>query len=127
LTAPRRRLIEILERVIPGFVALLANHRPRSLGGRTLTEVLETGERHPERLAALFRSWQSAPWRMYRARPSLVFAVLGQARHDGRLSPEQESTVLAKLLTHWALQSSLQSSAACASTPPLRTCRAMAV
>ena len=40
---------------------------------------------------------------MYRAAPSLVFAVLGQARADGRVSPEDESHLLAKLLTHWAL------------------------
>jgi hypothetical protein len=39
----------------------------------------------------------------------LVFAVLGQARADGQLSPEDEAVLLAKLLTHWALRSSLNS------------------
>jgi hypothetical protein len=127
LAAQRRQFIAILERTIPGFVALLVNHRPRSLRGRTLAEVLETGERQPARLSALFRMWRSTPWKMYRARPSLVFAVIGQARADGTLSPEQESTILAKLLTHWALRSSLDSSVRCAVAPPVRPRRAIAV
>jgi hypothetical protein len=51
---------------------------------------------------------------MYQARPTLVFAALGQARSDGRLSPAKESIVLGKLLTHWALRATLDSSSACA-------------
>jgi hypothetical protein len=51
---------------------------------------------------------------MYEASPALVFAVLGQARADGRLSPEDESALLAKLLTHWALASTLAGAARCA-------------
>jgi hypothetical protein len=51
---------------------------------------------------------------MYRAPPTLVFAVIGQARADGQLTPEEESTVLGKLLTHWALRTTLNVSAVCA-------------
>ena len=54
---------------------------------------------------------------MYRAPPSLVFAVIGQARSDNRLSPEDESLLLGKLLTHWALASTLDTSQACAAAP----------
>ena len=67
---------------------------------------------------SLFRTWRRLPPLMYRARPSLVFAVLGQARADGRLSPENESELLGKLLTHWALRSTLDVSAACALRRP---------
>jgi hypothetical protein len=52
---------------------------------------------------------------MYERSPSLTFAVLGQARMDGRLTPEEESTILAKLLTHWALKTTLDMSFYCAS------------
>ena len=52
---------------------------------------------------------------MYQTAPSLTFAVLGQARIDGQLSPEEESTILAKLLTHWALKTTLDMSFYCAS------------
>ena len=55
-----------------------------------------------------------APAGMYRARPTLVFAVLGQARADGRLSPEDESVLIGKLLTFWALKTVLDTSYECA-------------
>jgi hypothetical protein len=51
---------------------------------------------------------------MYRARPILVFAVLGQARADGHLSPEDESVLIGKLLTFWALKTMLATSYECA-------------
>jgi hypothetical protein len=51
---------------------------------------------------------------MYEARPSKVFAAIGQARLDGRINPEDESRLLAKLLTHWALAGTLKSAVRCA-------------
>ena len=50
---------------------------------------------------------------MYRTRPTLVFAALGQARADGRLSPEDESVLIGKLLTFWALKTVLDTSYEC--------------
>ncbi|MGH8498073.1 MAG: hypothetical protein ACRERV_04600, partial [Methylococcales bacterium] len=38
---------------------------------------------------------------------------IGQARADGRMSPELESAILAKLLTHWAVRSTLNEAEAC--------------
>lgn len=99
---------------MPGFVALLVNHRPKALRGRSLIEVLDVPGRQPARLAGIFRSWNRSPADMYRAAPTLVFAVLGQARADGQLRPEDESVLLAKLLTNWALRSTLDTSFACA-------------
>jgi len=107
LDASRRALFAELEAAMPGFVGLLVNHRPAALRGRSLSEALEVDERSPAKLAALFLQWRRTPERMYRAAPSLVFAVVGQARADGRLSPEEESHLLAKLLTHWALRNAL--------------------
>jgi hypothetical protein len=54
---------------------------------------------------------------MYKAPPSLVFAVIGQAKADGRLGPEDESDLLARLLTHWAMRSTLDAAAACTMLP----------
>jgi hypothetical protein len=105
LDGERRRLFAGLLTAMPGFVGQLVNHRPPALRGATLAEALAVDERRPDRLDALFRRWQSAPKAMYSAAPSLVFAVLGQARADGRLSPEEESHLFMKLLTHWALRS----------------------
>jgi hypothetical protein len=110
----RRTLLARLEAQMPAFVALLVSHRPPRLSGRTLPEVLETATRAPARLAILFSAWSQAPAGMYRARPTLVFAVLGQARADGRLSPEDESALVGKLLTFWALKTTLDTSYECA-------------
>jgi hypothetical protein len=80
-------------------------------------EAMKTEQRTPARLTALFRAWSGTPQQMYRAPPSLVFAVLGQAKTDGELSPEDESDLLAKLLTFWAMRSTLDTSAYCAAIP----------
>ncbi len=114
LEPERARLLGLLQSHLPGFVSLLISHRPRSLRGRSLVEVMGVEERRPARLQVLFSGWRRNPARMFRAPPSLVFAVIGQARADGRLDPTEESSVLGKLLTHWALRSTLDVSAACA-------------
>lgn len=114
LDGERQRLINILESITPGFIALLANHRPKTLRGKTLMEVMSVRNRQPDQLAAHYQSWRSSPARMRTTPPSLVFAVIGQAKADGRMSPEDESRLLTNLLTHWALSSTLNTSALCA-------------
>lgn len=121
LDAERKALLSRLEAAMPEFAALLANHRPASLRGRSLREVMEVEQRKPEQLAKLFQKWENAPAQMYRAPPSLVFAALGQAKADGKLNPEDESDLLAKLLSYWAMRSTLDTSASCAALPRRRT------
>ena len=41
---------------------------------------------------------------MQSAKPTLAFAVIGQARADGAISPQQESQTLGELLTLWAVR-----------------------
>ena len=50
----------------------------------------------------------------HRARPTLVFATLGQARVNRRLTPEDEGTLFARLLRFWALKTTLDTSYECA-------------
>ena len=120
LDEERRRLLVRLEAGMPEFVDLVMNHRPKSLRGAALAEAMETEERQPMHLSEYFRSWHRQPALMRTASPSLVFAVIGQARADGKMSPEEESNTLAKLLTHWALRSTLDTSAICAAIPRAR-------
>jgi hypothetical protein len=110
-------LFAAVQASMPAFVTLLVNHRPKALRGRSLMDVMDTQARQPARLSALYEAWNSNPSLMYRAAPSLVFATIGQARADGRLGPEDESTILSKLLTYWALRATLNMSEICASTP----------
>jgi hypothetical protein len=112
-------LAQLLESM-PAFVTLLINHRPRALRGRSLMEVMDVAPRQPARLAALYRQWGANPADMYRASPVLVFAVIGQARADGGITPEDESALLSKLLTYWALRATVNISELCAAAPALR-------
>jgi hypothetical protein len=114
LEREQHALIQRLAAHIPAFVALLLNHRPPRLRGRSLPEVLRTTERSPARLAALFSTWSTDPAAMYRAEPTLVFAVLGQAHADRRLGVEDESALVGKLLTFWALKTTLDTTYECA-------------
>ena len=107
LRAETRKLLELVMATLPGFVGVLVNHRPRSLRGKSVAEVLSTHERQPHRLTAHYETWKGSPSRMRTAPPSFVFAVIGQAKVNGSLSPEAESKMLAYLLTYWALQSTL--------------------
>src|SRR5215469_15031828 len=82
------RLLARLQAIMPAFITVLVEHRPASLHGRTLKQVLPVSELQPARLITLYNLWCRMPERMYRAPPTLVFAVIGQARSDDRLSPE---------------------------------------
>ncbi len=114
LQPEHRRIFALLEGTIPAFVNLLMMHRPARLRGKSLREVLQAEERQPSRLREMFRLWQRSKPAMYATRPSMAFAVIGQARADDAISPEQESAAVSRLLTHWALRSSLDASAICA-------------
>jgi hypothetical protein len=117
LDGERRKLLAQLQQTLVEFVTIMIDHRPQALRGRSLREAMKVEERTPARLAAFFSAWNKAPQQMYRAPPSLVFAVLGQAKADGGLSPNDESDLLAKLLTFWAMRSTLDASAYCAAIP----------
>ena len=65
------------------LVAVLLNHRPAALKGRSLVEALDIDQLRPARLRALLIRWRIAPHEMYRARPIVVFAAIGQGRADG--------------------------------------------
>jgi hypothetical protein len=113
----KRRLLAVLQATMPAFVSLLVDHRPRALRGKSLTEVMPVADRQPGRLAAYYRSWGGSPVPMREASPTLAFAVIGQARADGKMTPEEESRTVANLLTYWAMRSALDISAICATQP----------
>lgn len=117
LDQERRAVILGLESSIPEFVSLLKDHRPETLKGRSLGEAMEAADRSPHRLMALFRIWTVTPAEMYRAPPTLVLAVLGQAKANGAIGPEDESDLISKLLIHWAMRSTLEPSFEFAALP----------
>jgi hypothetical protein len=118
LDVPRRGLIHRLTNSVPQLVRVLAEVRPPSLRGRTLADTLIYDELSPERLSSVFESWREQPRRLWSAPPTLVFAVFGRARITGRLSPDSEDQLLGKLITRWALASTLDIAAQCAVQAP---------
>lgn len=110
----RLRLFSRLEESLPQFVELLADHRPVSLGGASLLEVLSSETLQPDRLADDYQAWRASRSEIRRASPTHVFAVMGQARMDGRISPEEEGSLLSKMLTYWALRRRTQGDRSCA-------------
>ncbi len=121
LADAHRRTIDRLDATIPAFVQFLVAHRPPSLRGATLAQALTMPGRRPEQLAAYYGRFRAQPSAMTAVPPSLVFAVIGQARANGAVTPEVESRVLSRLLTDWALRSSLDTSARCAAPRPVLT------
>jgi hypothetical protein len=100
-----RALLAAFASTMPEFVDVLMTHRPASLRGRSLAEVMDTAARTPARLGEYYRAWGTTMARLTRIPPSLAFATIGQARADGRITPEVESRTLVDLLYYWALRS----------------------
>jgi hypothetical protein len=114
LDAERGDKLHGLRDTLPDFAALLARHQPAALGGRTLVAALGAPDRQPARLRTLWKAWRREPDGIRAASPSLAFAVIGQARWDGALSPEEESEWLGRLLTFWALRGTIDLTELCA-------------
>lgn len=103
LPIEKKQIIQELKQILPFFAKLVANHTPKSLNGLVLKDIFPYSERQPEVLLANFRKWQQDKQQMINARPTLVFAVVGQAKASGLINAREESKLLTKLLTQWAL------------------------
>jgi hypothetical protein len=109
----RQELFRSLRASMPHLVRLLLEHRPPSLGGRRLRDVLPTKGRDPQSLGGLAQRWRTEA-RAYRSvAPSLAFAVLGQGRWSGLVTPAEESRIVGDLLTFLALRSTLDLTQIC--------------
>jgi hypothetical protein len=101
-----------LRATIPDFVSVLLGHRPARLRGRSLGEALRDPQLQREALLRRFSAWETQPDRMALERPTVAFAVLGQARASGRLTPERENRLLRRLIASWAVRSALETARA---------------
>lgn len=99
----QRGLVRMLEETLPDFVRLILDHRPGPLKGKAVREVFPIAGRQPAKLRELYQLWIKRPDAIYKARPALVFATIGQARVDRAISPFEENRLLSKVLWQWAL------------------------
>jgi hypothetical protein len=104
LNADKRLTIKKLESILPAFVQLLIQHRPKSLKGIALQSIFPLKIRQPARLRRHWKMCKSKPDTIYGFRPAMVFALVGQARADNQITPEEEYTLLSKMLYRWALK-----------------------
>lgn len=107
LPAERQRELVAIEAAIPEFVSFVLGRRIPSMNGSPLAALFPTRTRRPEQLLDLFARWNGDVGVMARQPPSLVFAAFGQSRAAERITPEQESDTLTRLLQAWALRSSI--------------------
>jgi len=103
LDALRRNVIDQLEAVMSEFVELLSTHRSHSLKEQMLYELFPISGRQPPRLRQLYDLLISQPEIAGNAPPSLVFAVIGQARADSRINAITEGNLISRFLNHWAM------------------------
>jgi hypothetical protein len=108
-----RALLARCEQVLPELAELIGEHRPSTLRGQAVADVLTSEQLRPERLREQLATWRARPKLVETAAPCHVFAVIGQARADDKLTPEMEARALSRLLTYWALKSSLETTAYC--------------
>jgi hypothetical protein len=111
---PLQEPLALMDSAIPAFVDRMLAHRPASLRGAQVSDVLRHRSRRAESLLSRLDDWRRNPQQIDRTAPSLAFAVVGQARAADLMSPEYESRLLSELLTRWAVRGSLDSTLLCA-------------
>ena len=84
----------------------------------SLREALASKARSPRRLSALYSRLGDSVRSLSGLEPTLAFAVVGQARNDGQITPEREGDLLASLLRHWAWRSTVVASEVCSHVGP---------
>ena len=104
LTEDQKKILGVLEAVMPEFTGLIAGFRLPLLQGQPLNTLFPISRRQPNHLREIFQKWKQSPSLARKARPSLVFAVIGQARTDRKISPGEENKWLRQILTFWAQQ-----------------------
>ena len=98
--SPVMKLISGIDTFISRYLA----HRPRSLDGMTMRDLLRRPGRNAARLRTRFAAFKRNPASLSILRPTTALAVLGQGFADHRLGTEEDSRTLARLLRRWALK-----------------------
>lgn len=101
----RREMIDILnsiENEIPAFVDLVLHHSTKEMKGKRLMDFFPLRERQPDRLRQFYQWWRLKKISLYTMPPTLVFAIMGQAKSDLVMNAAEENDILTRLLRYWA-------------------------
>ena len=91
-----------IESAIPAFVDLVLNHSTKEMQGRRLVDFFPVMERQPQKLKQLYQLWKAKRISPDTMPPTMVFAILGQAKADLVIDASEETNILMKQLNHWA-------------------------
>jgi hypothetical protein len=97
-------LINKLKSTMGKAVEIILNHKPKSLKGLRLIDIFPVNQRQPSELQKYFEKWKENPGLINAMSPTLVFAMIGQAKADNKISAELESRILSKQLIRWAFR-----------------------
>ncbi|MEO5642262.1 MAG: hypothetical protein ABIQ40_12055 [Bacteroidia bacterium] len=97
----RQDLHELLEEM-PEFIRLMINLRLKALNNQRLVEIFPIAERQPNLLRKYYMEIKKNRSILKRIPPTLLFAIVGQAKADFKLCAKSESRLIQYQLTNWA-------------------------
>ncbi len=101
------KVIHILLETADTFADLLIKKRFISLQGRRLPDCLGVANKNPDKLRRIWEEHENSTTEIDKLKPTFAFAVLGQAKVDGKLFARNEDKIISALLQNWAVRRSL--------------------
>jgi hypothetical protein len=96
------KILSEIEKEIDPFIEHVINHSTKEMKGKKLFELFPLAERQPGNLKQLFQLWKAKKINLHVMQPTLVFALLGQAKFNLAIDADKESKVLTRQLRQWA-------------------------
>jgi hypothetical protein len=95
-------ILNAIERELAPFIEIVIRHSTKEMKGKALIELFPVAERQPGKLKQLYQLWKTQKISLQAMPPTLVFAVLGQAKAELEINASEESTELTHQLRSWA-------------------------
>ncbi len=101
---PKEKLIilQSLDAEMDRFIDTIIQLKPPILKGKRLLELFNIEGRQPQILREKYTAWKTNPGFINQEEPIMVFAVLGQAKMDHRITAQEENHLLTQQLNRWA-------------------------
>jgi hypothetical protein len=102
LPADKKVILSMLDEEEKNFVQLVLSYTSATLKGKQLAQIFPYAQRQPIMLQHLFQEWKKNKDLIENAAPTMVFAVLGQAKFDQQINAVEENKLLTQQLRNWA-------------------------
>ncbi len=98
------QILKDIETEMNAFADLVLNHTTTEMKGKKLVALFPVLERNPAHLKQQFQIWKAGKVSLDTMQPTLVFALLGQAKFNLTIDAAEESKVLSQQLRRWAFK-----------------------